>query len=182
MLRPNSNPANFGLPRGLSVLDRTSRTEKRMKPKIGRVEAHHTGNPRTYFEVKGQGYRVSQSVKHCCFYSLYTCMYAEGGYWNSHAQQHALPLHSIRRSGHYNFLKIYIYIYIYIFIFILFTLFILFASRGNAYSGEVQGFGLDLATAPVGWICANPVSFVGIERVGIPSSPPRLHFAFSSSP
>jgi len=36
------------------------------------MEVRHTGNPRTYFEIKTSKVRVtgSQSVKDCCFYSL----------------------------------------------------------------------------------------------------------------
>ena len=56
-----------------------------------------------------------KSIAASCFYSLCTRVYAEGGYWNSRAQQPcccsmAVPLHSllqiVRRSGHYSFLKI----------------------------------------------------------------------------
>ena len=32
------------------------KTEKPTKPKIGRMEAHHTGNLWTYLKVKGQGH------------------------------------------------------------------------------------------------------------------------------
>ena len=41
------------------VLPSNSRTERTRKPKIDRMEAHHTGNPRTYLEVKRSKVKVT---------------------------------------------------------------------------------------------------------------------------
>jgi len=35
-----------------------SRTERPRKPKIGMMEAHHTGNPQTYLEIKSSKIKV----------------------------------------------------------------------------------------------------------------------------
>jgi len=54
-----------------------SKTERPRKPKIGRMEAHYTGNPWTYLDgqkVKGQGHRVTKckSIAASWFYLLCT--------------------------------------------------------------------------------------------------------------
>ena len=63
-------------------------------------------------KVKGQGYRITATS---CFYSVCTRIYADGGYWNSHAQQPccssvAVSFHSllyvVRKLWDYNSLKI----------------------------------------------------------------------------
>jgi len=41
---------------------RKSRTERPRKPKIGTMEAHHTGNQRTYLEVKRSKVKVTRSM------------------------------------------------------------------------------------------------------------------------
>jgi len=38
------------------------RTERPRKPKIGRMEAHHTGNPWTYLEVKRSKVKVTRPI------------------------------------------------------------------------------------------------------------------------
>jgi len=44
------------------VSRRNSRTERPRKPKIGRMEVHHTGNPRTYLEVKRSKVEVTRPI------------------------------------------------------------------------------------------------------------------------
>ena len=39
-----------------------SRTERPRKPKIGRIEAHHMGNSRTYLKVKGPKVKVTRPI------------------------------------------------------------------------------------------------------------------------
>jgi len=39
-----------------------SRTERPRKPKIGKMEAHHTGNPRTCLEVKRSKVKVTRPI------------------------------------------------------------------------------------------------------------------------
>ena len=39
-----------------------SRTERPRKPKIGRMEAHHKGNPRTYLDVKRSKVKVTRPI------------------------------------------------------------------------------------------------------------------------
>jgi len=45
-----------------SVPRANSRTERHMKPKIGRMEAHHKSNQWTYLEVKGSKVKVTKPI------------------------------------------------------------------------------------------------------------------------
>ena len=45
-----------------ACLDLNSTTERRRKPKIGRMEAHHMGNPGIYLEVKRSKVKVTRPI------------------------------------------------------------------------------------------------------------------------
>ena len=77
----------------LSIIIKWSAVSVRLSV-VCRMEAHHTGNPWTYLEVKRSKVKFAKCkiiVAASCFYSLctdiYIYIYVEGGYWNSHAQQ-----------------------------------------------------------------------------------------------
>ena len=90
------------------------RTIRPRKPKFGRMEGHHMGNPRTYLEVRKSKVKVTRSINAVTD----NAQYADQGYYNFlKISVFILYCQSSRVTALFTFMFLYIALYFVTFVF-----------------------------------------------------------------